>query len=339
MNLNLVNVIILGPVCTRPISIRYSNAYTGPTGSRSILVPCGKCAECLKAYQSSWTVRLLKHLQSVGYMVYFTLTYNDSSVPLRTDPLTDEKYPSVDKSSMITFLKSFRKRLGHPCSYFITSEYGPRTLRPHLHGLLFSVSEFEFKTLFESYWNKQYGFTKSAFIRLTDSLAFKRIRYVCKYCSKGMFENPRVTDGLVDPTFHLISKGIGKSYLTDENINYHLSRSTRPGFVGFNKPSDALLSSLDSSLKINVAGFDYKLPRYYREAIFAKSKTLQSAYQDHVLQRSMLLRDDKFGLVLPDGSPNHEAFKIALDSDMREEVQREEDAVRSIVQSLDKSQI
>lgn len=324
-------------MCTSPISVRYSNSKTGSTGFRSILVPCGKCAECKKAYQSAWTVRLMKHLQSVGSVIYFTLTYNDASVPKSRPFNDDEVYNTVDKKSMITFLKSFRKRLGHPCTYFITSEYGPRTLRPHLHGLLFSVSEFEFKTLFEKFWNKQYGFTSYSVLRYTDPLSYRRVRYVCKYCSKGLFENPRVADGLVEPTFHLISKGIGKSYLTDEHVNYHLSRSLRNRYDGPNRPSDSFLNSLDSSLRINVAGFDYKLPRYYREAIFKKSPSLQSAYQDHLLQRSMLLREQKFGLLQSDGKPDHEAYKNMFDSDLRETVQRKENAERSLAKEYDKS--
>lgn len=120
--------------------------------------------------------------------------------------------------------KSFR--------YFITSEYGPRTFRPHYHGILFGVTDVEFREDFLPYWS--YGNVEYSVFDSTKG----GILYLSKYCSKGSFDNffstthyiyPNgnefhsrhyeyslyyfgVDVALCAPTFHLISKGIGSAY-------------------------------------------------------------------------------------------------------------------------------
>lgn len=123
--------------------------------------------------------------------------------------------------------------------YFITSEYGPRTLRPHYHGVLMGVSEEEFMTVFLPYWKEHYGCNSSRSVKYSVYDPSKGgALYICKYCSKGSFEHPLCTkvvhdrhgvchpfghyvkckswfdsdDPLCTPTFHLISKGIGIRY-------------------------------------------------------------------------------------------------------------------------------
>lgn len=330
-------------MCLHPITVRYSNSTTGPTGSRTALVPCGKCPECLRAYQSAWTVRLLHHLRAKQYGVFVTLTYSDENVPYKIDPLSGEVFPTVCKSHVQQFLKTCRRTFlsatGKKITFFLTSEYGPRTLRPHYHAVLFSVTLDEWNRYFAPYWRSRYGFTTESAISAASPKSFRSCRYVAKYCSKGMFENPRVSDGLVDPTFHLISKGIGKSYLTDETINYHLSKSFDSRFDSAHRPTDGYLNSLKGTLRVNVAGFDYKVPRYYKEVLFGSRKGLQSAYADYLSKESLRLRDEKFGLVQSDGKPNHEAYKIALDTDISETVQREKNAKTALVRQYDKSKL
>lgn len=117
--------------------------------------------------------------------------------------------------------------------YFITSEYGPRTHRPHYHGVLFGVTYEEFDKYFREDWETTFG--------SLDFSAYDSSRggmtYLSKYCSKGGYEHPYcrkdffykdkefhsrhfedsikdffVDAPLVSPTFHLISKGIGARY-------------------------------------------------------------------------------------------------------------------------------
>lgn len=289
-----------------------------------------------------WSIRLYHHFRSVGCGVFFTFTYRDDTLPYQTDYSTGDSYPTVDKPSVQAFFKkcrvAYKRGTGKSISYFITSEYGPRTLRPHYHGVIFGISELDFRLYFSSVWEKEFGFTTFSVLSLSrDSL--KQFRYVAKYCSKGVFENPRVADGLVAPTFHLISKSIGKSYLTDETINYHLSRFVRGRFDSFHRPSDEYLSSLVKSLRVDLDGFSYKMPRYYKDILFASRKNLQSFLSDFISEESLSLRDRQFGLVQPDGKPNHSAYKTMLDSDLRSSIQREKNVKKSFAKYLDKSKI
>lgn len=134
------------------------------------------------------------------------------------------------------------KKSGEPVqefSFFITSEYGPRTLRPHYHGVLFGVSAAESIDMMKD-WQKHHG------VRISwedVDLSKGDMSYCAKYCSKGMYEHPLcskdffythadgtfteyhskdyercieifgINEPIVDPTFHLVSKGLGVSYV------------------------------------------------------------------------------------------------------------------------------
>lgn len=124
--------------------------------------------------------------------------------------------------------------------YFITSEYGPRTHRPHYHGVLFGVTYDEFERYFVRDWELRFGHVDFSVL----NSAFGGSTYVAKYCSKGSYEHPYccrdffypngkeyhsksyecsladfgVDCALVHPTFHLISKGIGARYAFTREI-------------------------------------------------------------------------------------------------------------------------
>lgn len=165
--------------------------------------------------------------------------------------------------------------------YFITSEYGPRTSRPHYHGVMFGITYNEFKKFFAADWEKNYG--------SVDFSAFDSSRggmlYVSKYCSKGGYEHPycardffygtseyhskdyessmrdfRVNRALVEPTFHLISKGLGLSYCFNaELIHYfsvRLEEYVSPsGRVNYRVSDDARNASYAPSLPLDDCTF------------------------------------------------------------------------------------
>ena len=123
--------------------------------------------------------------------------------------------------------------------YFITSEYGPQTLRPHYHGVMMGVTEEMFRDVFLPYWRDKYGSGSKRSVKFSvyDSEKGGAL-YIAKYCTKGSFEHPLCSRSLHDrngrtylfkdyvkcndwfgldlplclPTFHLISKGIGIRY-------------------------------------------------------------------------------------------------------------------------------
>lgn len=149
--------------------------------------------------------------------------------------LKDLSYIDLDGVSRLypksAYSKSFK--------YFITSEYGPRTLRPHYHGVIFGVSEDIFRNVFAKWWIDHFGDGSLRSVKFSKYDCSKGgALYIAKYCSKGSFEHPLCSRiqhfksgrcfnhrsfykcleyfGLdvpyCNPTFHLISKGIGIRY-------------------------------------------------------------------------------------------------------------------------------
>lgn len=151
-------------------------------------------------------------------------------------------FNSVRKEDVINWLKrglrKVKRNYGHGFKWFITSEYGPRTLRPHYHGVLFGVSREEAQCMFND-WNRHYGFSKIDNVDITKG----GTSYCAKYCAKGFFEHPLcskdffymksgeqfteyhskhyerciewfgIDEPIVDKSFHLISKGLGIGYV------------------------------------------------------------------------------------------------------------------------------
>lgn len=141
--------------------------------------------------------------------------------------------------------------------YFITSEYGPGTMRPHFHGVFFGVPEDMFRDVFAKWWIEHFGREKHK-KRACDWSVYDSNRggamYIAKYCSKGSFDNPlqskviRYKSGkefvsssfinclnwfgvdvpFVVPTFHLISKGIGIRYAFNPSIQKYWYSSCVP---------------------------------------------------------------------------------------------------------------
>lgn len=149
--------------------------------------------------------------------------------------------------------------------YFITSEYGPRTLRPHYHGVLFGVTEDEFRNVFAPYWRDKFGCGSRRSVKFEVFNPEKGgALYVTKYCAKGSFEHPlcsksvhnrngkdfvfkdyiKVKDWfdfdfpLVTPTFHLISKGIGIRYSFNADVQryWHVQNDEFTNFVTIDMP-------------------------------------------------------------------------------------------------------
>lgn len=149
-------------MCLHPYSVKTEDAF-GVTVNQS--VPCGHCIECLKDKQNSWKIRLTEEARDHLYVYFFTLTYNDQSVPYVYSD-TGEKclYPRKTdiqlwiKRNRIKFERYFNRDIDF--KYFICAEYGPNTGRPHYHGVFFTdISETFIGSMFAD-WRELYGFTK-----------------------------------------------------------------------------------------------------------------------------------------------------------------------------------
>ncbi len=107
-------------------------------------VACGQCVGCRLERSRQWANRLLMELEYHDSAYFVTLTYDDDHVPLApySDPDTGEAFFAM--SLMKRDFQLFMKRLRFSFSddsirFFASGEYGPSTLRPHYHAIIFGL--------------------------------------------------------------------------------------------------------------------------------------------------------------------------------------------------------
>lgn len=244
--------------CLSPLSIPRPH---GGGSSDRLSVPCGKCYNCLANLRAQWQFRLEQQLNHSANGYFVTLTYSDDLIT------------NLSKSEIQLFLKRLRIEILRNGSnyylapkvpqnaskvpkikYYLVGEYGTQTKRPHYHAIMFNFPEFsgdmisqqqQVHKLLTNTW-------KNGFIHI-GRITPASIGYTLKYQLKR-YEQP---EGL-EPLFSLISKGIGKNYITIAS-NYHtdgqIFHATYPG------------------------GKKTILPRYYRDKIFSDYEKRKHAMQ------------------------------------------------------------
>lgn len=155
-----------------------------------INVPCGKCIECSDAKRNDLFVRAsfeYKSMLKAGGIAYFvTLTYANNCLP------TFNHRPCFNREDVTNFLRRFRARHFKFCKkfkysydgirYFVTSEYGHETHRPHYHMVIFCyhpINEYLIPYLVRSTWH--YGIVDVQ--SLESNIG---IHYVSKYAGKDI---------------------------------------------------------------------------------------------------------------------------------------------------------
>lgn len=202
--------------------------------SGRITIPCGKCFACLSNKRQSWLFRLEKELKEAKTAFFVTITYDDENKPCE----------GVKKSDVQKFIKLLRheKECIKEFKYFLVSEYGSQTLRPHYHAIFYNLdTDFEHcADLLSRIWKK--GFVS------VGTVTSASINYVAKYCITKK-SNP---DGQ-NECFALISKrpAIGSEYLKKAG-QYH-------------KSGQIFYGVLNNGSKIPI-------PRYYKEKLFTKEQ-------------------------------------------------------------------
>lgn len=212
-----------------------------------VLVDCGNCLPCQKKRSNMWRQRLIDEFTylvakdpDVAHRVYFvTLT------------IAPNFYINNVKHVYTLFKKfreRYRKRYGKSLRYWVTTEYGEKRGRLHLHAIFFDP-------LFNGYelydlWS--YGRVDMSVVgdspKNTDRDPLKGIAYVTKYVTKycdSWFVDPEKKATI------FCSPGIGLSYVRDaKNRDFH----SQHGGLRFR------LS--DNNMPIG-------LPRYYTEKLFS----------------------------------------------------------------------
>lgn len=237
-------------------------------------VPCSKCPKCLGRKGSEWSWRLRYHERDCMSSVCLTLTYDTLNVPLAQF----SHYMTLDRKAVPAFIKRLRRAheragsydLDNPIKYFAVGEYGSEFWRPHYHVILFNVdlqvllTMQDVKVIGYCGWDrKRPAYSNSwKFGHVTvDRLSAAAIGYCLKYMLKvGKVPVHRNDDRV--PEFRLMSKGLGKSYITDSSLEWHKA-------------------DLDTRMYIPIEdGKKISMPRYFKDKIYtsAERERLKEVY-------------------------------------------------------------
>lgn len=139
-------------MCLSPIYVKNPSAYASGLSYYGSECSCGKCDACLYEIKRDWHTRFAFEIKDIrskgGDVVFLTFTFNDAHLPhfpAEIKELCDDNgnpLPCFDNEEVQKFKEVLRARFNraYPDSYyrfFIASEYGKNTRRPHLHGMFF----------------------------------------------------------------------------------------------------------------------------------------------------------------------------------------------------------
>lgn len=215
--------------CFAPYQIRRKELNS------NALVPCGKCPACCARRVSNWSFRLMQEDRVSISSHFITLTYAPKHVPK-----TKNGFRSVCRRDCQLFFKRLRKAhtQGPPIKYYLASEYGNKTRRPHYHLILFNADLNKIAPAWDL-GDIYYG-----------TVTGPSVGYTLKYISKDKSAIHHCNDDR-EREFSLISKGLGKSYLTAAMIKWHQNDITERMYV------------YQDGKKLG-------LPRYYKKWIYTE---------------------------------------------------------------------
>lgn len=236
-------------------------------GDDFLLIPCGKCKGCRLDRARSWADRMMLELESNdGKGVFVTLTYRDSdlhfsefldldntvfSYPawIRKGPdgiSLQGVNPTLDVRDCQLFMKRLRKEFGDiRIRFYLAGEYGPCTLRPHYHAILFGLTledicsrdpetwrQCGMNDLFQPYYTNKFfeDIWSHGFVTLSE-VSWNTCGYVARYCLKKLSGDAAVAYGNRVPEFSLSSRrpGIGGLYLEQHPEVFDFSKIYVPG--------------------------------------------------------------------------------------------------------------
>lgn len=232
-------------------------------GTEKVPVPCGKCPPCKKRRIDGWVFRMMQQEKVATFAHFVTLTYDTTVVPI-----SPNGFMTLEKSDFQAFMKRLRKNTGiQGIKYYAVGEYGTKNNRPHYHAIIFDCPD---KDAYNTAWGKGNVHVGDC---TNDSVA-----YCMKYLDKPHKKRIHARDDR-EFEFPLMSKGIGKNYLTKEVIGYHKADITR--------------------LYVTKAGgHKVALPRYYREKIYSEQEKKQQVIVIASLseQKDLQMRKDFYKL-------------------------------------------
>lgn len=228
--------------CFNPIQLKHETNIH--------LVPCGKCFYCIKRRVNAWGFRLGEEEKHSFTSYFITLTLEDNYLISSENGL-----PTLAKDQFQKFMKRLRKYEEtngnkNKIKYYACGEYG-KLHRPHYHIILFNATEKGIKHAWKDPDSKnEMGIIH--FGNVTEASAKYTVKYMSKIKKLPLFEGD---DRL--PEFALMSKGLGKSYLTEQILDWHKAD---------------LLNRTHCNLK---GGIKIPMPRYYKDKIYNQEERRQ----------------------------------------------------------------
>jgi len=222
-----------------------------------IPVACGKCPSCKIRRVNSWVFRLQEEDKVSSSAYFITLTYDTYHVPI-----TNSGFMTLSKRDFQLFMKRLRKLSDNKLRYYAVGEYGTINWRPHYHVILFNLEGV--KRLPDGSYKSD--FIEQAWRKVSDLDDFSSpigqvhigmvtsdsIAYTCKYIDKPARVPVHGRDDRV-PEFSLMSKGLGKSFIT-------------PAIEKFFK------SDLSRCYVIKEGGYKIALPKYFRDKLLTETE-------------------------------------------------------------------
>jgi hypothetical protein len=183
-----------------------------------------------------WSFRLMQEDRHSLSSYFITLTYDNKHIPI-----SNKGYMNLDKRDIQLFMKRLRKNNKEKLKYYIAGEYGGKTNRPHYHMILFNSDI----TTIQDSWQKghvHYGQVSEASVGYT-------LKYMIKETKVPIHKNDDRK-----PEFQLMSKGLGKEYLTTKMQKWHKA-------------------DLLNRMYLNVEGNKkIPMPRYYKDKLYNKDE-------------------------------------------------------------------
>lgn len=217
-----------------------------------LILPCGKCIACRINRREEWTTRIMHETAFSESAVFVTLTYDEQSVPwIDLDGVPVRVASKDDIQSFVHKIRKTFEGLPDPpkIRYFIGSERGPTTDRPHYHGIIWNLPEgFRNEYFLSRCWHR-------GFVTVSE-FNIRRARYVAKYYV-GRENSKSLPPPMLD--FSLMSRrpGIGRQFVerNKERIDYY---------------------NLGT---VSLAGKTVPLPRYYRNLCYS-DETKERRYKE-----------------------------------------------------------
>lgn len=191
--------------CTQPKVFNFSKPvynFVMNKFTKSIEVPCGKCQACKMNSSTEWGDRLSHELPYHEKKCFVTLTYDEKNMPLTINNGKILKTLSIRDIQL--WNKKLRQQLGS-FKFFIAGEYGPKTKRPHYHGIYFGINVTEMSSTGYALWKKCES--RNFVVKEVDET---KLRYTAKYLVKENTDWP--INYPKQKPFKLCSKGLGKEW-------------------------------------------------------------------------------------------------------------------------------